>query len=325
MAFEAAKAACYVGPGVESVPRHVELAAIALAKRTKTKARQDPIEIAPVQYVEFSGSEVPRANFLHRALIFAAPSVGEGRTVERVTERFEQGFRLAGDRRSPIDEGAEDIEEQGFHRGRHGSTCRRDRTQLSARPRVGACTEQLDSRLKLTPTRSAGMSGDLCNASSPSEIAAGRLKGIGSGACRNRRGGRRGLVLLVISLARSRTRSSRRKRIGCALGKRALGGRRRGPQRLWLAEQGLDVFSIEYTPTASPRRESWRNNAACACAPKSPMSTPGAGRRPRSTRSSRSSSPSTPPTGLRFLPTSRRGQAGRALAHAELSPRTTQL
>ncbi len=117
--FETGEAACNIGSGIQPVPRPIELAALALAERANTEARQDQIEIAPVQYVEFSEADVARAHFLHRALIFTAPSVGEGRPVEGVAEWFKHGFRLAGDGRSPIDERAEDIEEQGFHRGRH--------------------------------------------------------------------------------------------------------------------------------------------------------------------------------------------------------------
>ena len=97
------------------MPRHVERAAIVLAQRVEIKARQDAIEIAPVQHIELAEGNAAGAHLFHCALIFAAPGVGERRPVARVAARFQQRLDFARDRRAPIDQRAEHVEEQGFY------------------------------------------------------------------------------------------------------------------------------------------------------------------------------------------------------------------
>jgi hypothetical protein len=101
------------------MPRQIELTALLLAQRADMKARQDQLEIAPVQYVELAERYAARAHLVHGALIFAAPGVGEGEPVERKSERLEHHLGLARNRRAPIDHRAEHVEEQGFHRDCH--------------------------------------------------------------------------------------------------------------------------------------------------------------------------------------------------------------
>ena len=108
------------------MPRQIELAALLFGERSDMKARQDQLEIAPVQYVELAERYAAGAHLVHGALIFAAPGVGESGPIKRKTKRFQQCFCLARDRGAPIDQGAEDIEEQGFHRHSHGTLLAQD-------------------------------------------------------------------------------------------------------------------------------------------------------------------------------------------------------
>ena len=101
------------------MPRQIERAALLFGERADMKARQDQLEIAPVQYVELAERYAAGAHLVHGALIFAAPGVGKGRPIERKTKRFEHRLGLARDRGPPIDQGAEHVEEQGFYGNGH--------------------------------------------------------------------------------------------------------------------------------------------------------------------------------------------------------------
>ncbi len=67
-----------------------------------------------MQHVELGEGLPAGAHLLHPGLIFAPPGVGEGRPVEVIPKGAEYFFGLPGDRGTPVDEGAEYIEEQGF-------------------------------------------------------------------------------------------------------------------------------------------------------------------------------------------------------------------
>ncbi len=58
-----------------------------------------------------------------------------------------------------------------------------------------------------------------------------------------------------------------------------------GRNGVWLAEQGLDVLSVDFSPRRRPRRRRWRSAAASPCGSSRPTSPPGTGRPPRSTSS----------------------------------------
>src|SRR5215472_2449684 len=73
-----------------------------------------------MQHVELAKADAARTHLLHGALIFAAPGVGEAEPVERSkTVRLQRRPGLARNRIAPIDQGAENIEEQRFDRDRH--------------------------------------------------------------------------------------------------------------------------------------------------------------------------------------------------------------
>ena len=73
-----------------------------------------------MQNVELTETDAASAHFFHGALIFAAPGIGEGEVIQRDGFRLELRLGFAGDRGSPIDERAEHVEKQSFHRKRHG-------------------------------------------------------------------------------------------------------------------------------------------------------------------------------------------------------------
>ena len=110
----------HVGPGVEPVPGEVESAAFFVAQRAEPEARQDAIEVAPVQHVELAEPDAAGAHLFHGALIFVAPGIRQGRPVERIAARLEHRLGLARNPAAPIDQRAEDVEQQRFH-GDHAS------------------------------------------------------------------------------------------------------------------------------------------------------------------------------------------------------------
>ena len=75
-----------------------------------------------------------------------------------------------------------------------------------------------------------------------------------------------------------------------------------GRNGVWLAEQGLDVLTIDFSSAALTKAQApWRQSAACGCARKSPTLCAGVGRSPHSTWSWQSSSLSGPPSGRHFF------------------------
>ena len=107
----------HVGPGVEPVPRHGEVVEHRVGEAGQAKARDETLEIEPVEHVELRKRDTTGANRLHAGLVFRPPGVGEGDPVEAMAERTEDFFRLAGDRGAPVDKRPEHIEEQGFDAG----------------------------------------------------------------------------------------------------------------------------------------------------------------------------------------------------------------
>jgi hypothetical protein len=91
-----------------------------------------------------------------------------------------------------------------------------------------------------------------------------------------------------------------------------------GGNGVWLVEQGLDVLSIDHSPTALAKSRALARERGVRLRTKVPTSSPGGGRRTLSLP--RSSSRRTPPTGRHSSPTSSARSSGRAPAHAELRP-----
>ena len=67
------------------MPGEIEMAQCVLGQTRHAEARQDALEVAPVQDVEPAERQPAGADFLHRGLVFAAPRVGKFEPVERMT------------------------------------------------------------------------------------------------------------------------------------------------------------------------------------------------------------------------------------------------
>ena len=102
------------------MPGQIEILQRVLCNARNVETRHDEIEIAPVQQVELAERNVPVAHLIHRALVLAAPGVRKGEPVDRDAERLEDLLGLARNAGAPIDQGAEDIEEQCFGLVGHG-------------------------------------------------------------------------------------------------------------------------------------------------------------------------------------------------------------
>ena len=111
----------HLGPGREHVPGEVERPQGLLAKIGDAEARQDALQVAPMQHVELRERHAPRPHLLHGGLVLAAPGIGEGWPIEGMAERRQDALALAGDAGAPVDEGAEDVEEQGLWCLRHAA------------------------------------------------------------------------------------------------------------------------------------------------------------------------------------------------------------
>src|SRR5262245_1314142 len=67
-----------------------------------------------MQHVELAERDMPVAHLIHRALVFPAPGVREGEPVDRDAKRLEHLLGLARDAVTPIDQRAEDVEQQSL-------------------------------------------------------------------------------------------------------------------------------------------------------------------------------------------------------------------
>jgi hypothetical protein len=70
-----------------------------------------------MQNVELGEWNAPRPYFLHAGLVFVAPGISEAQPVGVVSEQLQHRLGLAPNAGAPIDEGAENIEEQCLHGG----------------------------------------------------------------------------------------------------------------------------------------------------------------------------------------------------------------
>ena len=82
--------------------------------RANPEARQDAIEIFPVQHVELAERRAARAHLFQRRLVLLAPGIGEGAPVELVSGGAENALGLARDAGAKVDQRAEHVEEQRF-------------------------------------------------------------------------------------------------------------------------------------------------------------------------------------------------------------------
>src|ERR1700738_2829392 len=119
--LEARQAARRVRQCVEAMPAEIELARYVLAQARDAKARQNAIEIAPVQQVELAERDLSGAHLLHRRLILVPPRIGKGEPIESVAERLGKAVGFERPPRAAIDERAADVTEQRADR-EHGAS-----------------------------------------------------------------------------------------------------------------------------------------------------------------------------------------------------------
>src|SRR6185437_7490478 len=129
-------------PGVETVPGERQFGERGLAQVSQAEARDEPLQVAPVQQVELGERDSPATHLLHAGLVLAAPGIGEGQPVEFMTEGHELGLCLARNSGAPVRQGAEYIEQKrlyGRPGGIHGGTL------LSAIPTPWPCESSVKS------------------------------------------------------------------------------------------------------------------------------------------------------------------------------------
>ena len=107
-----------IGPAIEPVPGEVEIARGVVLEIRNPEPRQDALEIAPMQHVELAERNAAGAHLFHAGLVFAAPRIGEGEPVKRMSPRLENALGLTRDAGTPVDQRAEHVEEQ--RPDRHG-------------------------------------------------------------------------------------------------------------------------------------------------------------------------------------------------------------
>ena len=103
---------CRIRPGIEPVPGEVEIGAGRLLDVVEPEVMQHDIQVAPMQAVELAERQLATAHLGHGRLVLGTPGVGEGEPVHVGIPRRQRGTHLACDRRAPVDQGAEDIEDQ---------------------------------------------------------------------------------------------------------------------------------------------------------------------------------------------------------------------
>src|SRR5256885_9825931 len=97
------------------MPRQIEIARDILGQARHPEARQNAVEIAPMQHIELAERSTAGADLFHRRLVFVAPGVCEGEPVERIAERLENNLCLTRDTGAEIDQRTEDVAEQSPH------------------------------------------------------------------------------------------------------------------------------------------------------------------------------------------------------------------
>ena len=103
------------GPGIEFVPGHVQFAQHRLFDFLQAEIGADSLQHAAMDDVQPGEGDAAGAHFFHAGLVFGAPGVGEGEPVQFMAERFEDFPRLARHTGAPIDQGAEDVVDEGLH------------------------------------------------------------------------------------------------------------------------------------------------------------------------------------------------------------------
>src|SRR5436309_7148172 len=112
--LEAGEAGHAVRPGIEAMPRAVEMVDFSVRQPLDRELPEQLLEALAMEIVELR-PRAPAAPYLvHRRLIEAAPRVGELRPVDREALRLPEGLALADDARSPVHDRPEHVERERF-------------------------------------------------------------------------------------------------------------------------------------------------------------------------------------------------------------------
>src|SRR5262249_286348 len=132
-----------IRPRIETMPCQIEIVDQRVGQSGNTETRKNAREIAPVQNVELAEGSAAGADLLHGRLIFGAPGIGKGEPVKRKAKRLENALGFPRDAGAEIDEGTEDVEEEGLDR--HGS-----RTNFANLSQQGGHWKSMASRFSRT-------------------------------------------------------------------------------------------------------------------------------------------------------------------------------
>jgi hypothetical protein len=123
-----------IGPGIEAVPGPAEISAYSFGHAVQAQGLQHMIEIAPVQCVELGERNRTAAHVLHRRLVARTPGVGKALAVERRAVGRKRRTGLAGYAAAPIDQGAEDVEDQRLDIVQSGNAVQRHALTVASQP-----------------------------------------------------------------------------------------------------------------------------------------------------------------------------------------------
>jgi hypothetical protein len=123
--FEARETLGRVGPRLQAVPRAVEVRFLGLAEPTDAELVDDPIQRHPVQVVESGPGELTGSNAVHAWSVTRAPGVCELLGVDRQPPARRELADFRGNRRAPVDDGAEHVEDERLDGGKIAGLARR--------------------------------------------------------------------------------------------------------------------------------------------------------------------------------------------------------
>src|SRR5581483_2181461 len=103
-----------IRPGIEAVPGAIELCPLCFAEAGEAVLRQELVEDHAVEIVDARPREIAAAHALHRRLISRAPVVGEARPIGGDALLATEPLELADDAAAPIDDGAENVENESL-------------------------------------------------------------------------------------------------------------------------------------------------------------------------------------------------------------------
>src|SRR5262249_46260726 len=103
-----------IRPGIEAVPGAIEMSLLLLAQAGNAILHEKLVEDHAMEIVDARPRQRTAAHALHRRLVSAAPVVGKARPIGAEALLPPHRLELANDAAAPIDDGAEDIEDESL-------------------------------------------------------------------------------------------------------------------------------------------------------------------------------------------------------------------